>query len=54
MRQQQEKKLIEYALKKKKTTRKAAEFLGIPQTTLARKKLKHNLSLTDLTKMHKL
>jgi transcriptional regulator with PAS, ATPase and Fis domain len=40
---EQEKKLIEYALKKKKTTRKAAEFLGIPQTTLARKKLKHNL-----------
>ncbi|MBQ4650311.1 MAG: sigma 54-interacting transcriptional regulator [Firmicutes bacterium] len=40
---EQEKKLIEYALKKKGTTRKAAEFLGIPQTTLARKKLKHNL-----------
>ncbi len=41
--EEQEKKLIEYALKKKKTTRKAAEFLGLPQTTLARKKLKHNL-----------
>lgn len=40
---EQEKKLIEYALKKKKTTRKAADFLGLPQTTLARKKLKHNL-----------
>ena len=41
--EEQEKKLIAYALKKKGTTRKAAEFLGIPQTTLARKKLKHNL-----------
>lgn len=40
---QQEKKIIAYALKKKGTTRRAAEFLGIPQTTLARKKLKHNL-----------
>ena len=39
----QEKKIIAYALKKKGTTRKAADFLGIPQTTLARKKLKHNL-----------
>ncbi len=39
----QEKRLIEYALKKEGTTRKAAEFLGLPQTTLARKKLKHNL-----------
>ena len=40
---EQEKKIIAYALQKKGTTRKAAEFLGIPQTTLARKKLKHNL-----------
>lgn len=40
---EQEKKIIAYALNKKGTTRKAAEFLGIPQTTLARKKLKHNL-----------
>ncbi len=40
---QQEKKLIEYALKKEGTTRKAADFLNIPQTTLARKKLKHGL-----------
>lgn len=39
----QEKKLIAYALKKEGTTRKAAEFLNLPQTTLARKKLKHNL-----------
>lgn len=41
--EEQEKKIIAYALKKKKTTRKAAEFLGLPQTTLARKKLKHDL-----------
>ena len=40
---EQEKRIIAYALKKKGSTRKAAEFLGIPQTTLARKKLKHNL-----------
>lgn len=40
---EQEKKIIAYALNKKGTTRKAAEFLGLPQTTLARKKLKHNL-----------
>lgn len=39
----QEKKLIAYALKKEGTTRRAAEFLNIPQTTFARKKLKHNL-----------
>lgn len=39
----QEKKLIAYALKKEGTTRKAAELLNLPQTTLARKKLKHNL-----------
>ena len=40
---EQEKRIIAYALKKKGSTRKAAEFLGIPQTTLARKKIKHNL-----------
>lgn len=39
----QEKQLIEFALKKCKTTRKAAEFLGLPQPTFARKKLKHGL-----------
>ena len=39
----QEKKLIEFALKKCKTTRAAAEFLNIPQATFARKKLKYNL-----------
>lgn len=41
--ERQEKKLIEYALKKEGTTRKAAEFLNLPQTTLARKKIKYNL-----------
>ena len=41
--EEQEKKLIAYALKKEGTTRKAAEFLNIPQTTLARKKIKHQL-----------
>lgn len=40
---EQEKRLIAYALKKEGTTRKAAEFLNIPQTTLARKKIKHQL-----------
>ena len=40
---QQEKQIIEYALKKEKTTRKAAELLGLPQTTFSRKKLKHGL-----------
>lgn len=39
----QERKLIAYALKKEGTTRRAAEFLNIPQTTFARKKLKHKL-----------
>lgn len=39
----QEKKLIEYALKKEGTTRKAAEFLDLPQATLARKKAKYGL-----------
>lgn len=41
--EEQEKLIIEYALKKEKTTRKAADFLGIPQATLARKKVKYNL-----------
>ena len=40
---EQEKRIISYALKKEKTTRKAAEFLGIPQATLARKKIKYDL-----------
>jgi len=40
---QQEKRIIEYALKKEGTTRKAASLLGLPQTTLARKKLKYGL-----------
>ena len=39
----QEKKLIEYALKKEGTTRKAADLIGLPQTTFARKKLKYGL-----------
>ena len=41
--EQQEKKIIQYALKKEGTTRKAAEFLNLPQATLARKKLKYGL-----------
>ena len=41
--EEQEKKLIAYALKKEKTTRKAAELLNIPQPTLARKKIKYGL-----------
>lgn len=41
--EQQEKQIIEYALKKEGTTRRAAELLGLPQTTLARKKLKYGL-----------
>lgn len=40
---QQEKQIIEYALKKEGTTRKAADLLGLPQTTFARKKLKYGL-----------
>lgn len=40
---QQEKKLIEYALEKCKTTRAAADFLNIPQATFARKKIKYDL-----------
>ncbi|MGI6212061.1 MAG: sigma-54 interaction domain-containing protein [Anaerovoracaceae bacterium] len=39
----QEKQLIAYALEKEGSTRKAAAFLGLPQTTLARKKLKYGL-----------
>ncbi len=41
--EEQERKIIEYALKKEGTTRKAAELIGLPQTTFARKKLKHGL-----------
>ncbi len=40
---QQEKRLIAFALKKEGTTRAAAEFLGMSQATLARKKLKYDL-----------
>jgi len=43
MMEQQEKQIIEYALKKEGTTRRAAELLGLPQTTFARKKLKYKL-----------
>lgn len=39
----QEKKLLEYALKKEGTTRKAAEILGITQAKLMRKKQRYNL-----------
>ena len=41
--EEQERQIIEYALKKEGTTRKAAELLGLPQTTFARKKLKYGL-----------
>ena len=41
--EQQEKKLIAYALQKEGTTRKAAELLDLPQATLARKKTKYGL-----------
>lgn len=41
--EKQEKALIEFALKKEGTTRKAAELLGLPQTTFARKKIKYGL-----------
>lgn len=41
--EEQEKRIIEYALKKEGTTRKAAEYLNMPQTTLARKKVKFGL-----------
>ena len=40
---QQEKRLIAFALKKEGTTRAAAEYLGMSQATLARKKLKYGL-----------
>ena len=40
---EQERRLIAYALKKEGSTRKAADFLNIPQTTFSRKKLKHHL-----------
>lgn len=43
MMDQQEKQIIEYALRKEGTTRKAAQMLGLPQTTFARKKLKYDL-----------
>ena len=41
--EEQEKKLIAYALKKEGTTRKAAEYLNLPQATLARKKVRYGL-----------
>ena len=41
--EEQERKIIEYALKKEGTTRKAADLIGLPQTTFARKKLKYGL-----------
>jgi transcriptional regulator with PAS, ATPase and Fis domain len=43
--EQQEIKLIEYALKKFGTTRKAAEFLGLTQPKLMRKKQKYNIQI---------
>lgn len=39
----QEKRLIEYALKREGTTRKAAEYLNMSQATLARKKVRYGL-----------
>ncbi|HYE68969.1 MAG TPA: sigma 54-interacting transcriptional regulator [Anaerovoracaceae bacterium] len=45
--EQQEKQLIEYALKKFGTTRKAAEFLHLSQPKLMRKKQKYNISIND-------
>lgn len=41
--EEQERRLIKYALQKEGTTRKAADFLNIPQATLSRKKLKYDL-----------
>lgn len=41
--EKQEKALIQFALKKARTTRGAAELLGLPQTTLSRKKIKYGL-----------
>lgn len=40
---EQEKEVIAYAMEKAGSTRKAANLLGLPQTTFARKKLKHGL-----------
>jgi transcriptional regulator with PAS, ATPase and Fis domain len=40
----QEVRLIEYALKKEGTTRKAADFLGITQAKLMRKKQKYEIN----------
>lgn len=40
---EQEKRIIAYALNREKTTRRAAAFLNIPQPTLARKKVKYGL-----------
>ena len=45
--EQQEKQLIEYALKKFGTTRKAAEFLHLSQPKLMRKKQKYNINFND-------
>lgn len=42
--EEQEKKIITYALQKEKTTRKAAEYLNLPQTTFVRKKNKYNIT----------
>lgn len=41
--EEQERRLISYALKKEGTTRKAAEYLNLPQATLARKKIRYGL-----------
>ena len=41
--EEQERRLIAYALKKQGTTRKAAEYLNLPQATLARKKIRYGL-----------
>lgn len=41
--EEQEKKIIQYALQKEGTTRKAADFLNMPQTTFVRKKNKYNI-----------
>lgn len=41
--EEQEKRMIAYALKREGTTRKAAEFLHLPQATLARKKRRYGL-----------
>jgi transcriptional regulator with PAS, ATPase and Fis domain len=41
--EEQERKIIQYALEKEGTTRKAADFLNIPQTTFVRKKNKYKI-----------